>query len=216
MSQKHAIVCDIIRMRNNYKTIDDTILKSLRARSSASVINPKHFEGVGSAPAVRQALSRLVKSGKIRRIRRGLYDLPRSHPVMGQTQPDIKAAVRALMEGSQAQWQFSGAYAANALGLSEQVPAKIVVLTNGASRKVLLGKLQIVFRHAGPRNLLGAGHAAGLVFQALRYLKGSSDIARHVNYLKRKLDSETKSELGKLAPMMPAWMQPLVQTILKR
>ncbi len=104
-----------------------------------------------------QALSRLVKAGKIRRIHRGLYDLPRQHPIIGQTAPDIIATVRALMEGSHAQWQFTGAYAANALGLSDQVPAKIVILTDGLPRRVSLEKLTLVFRRAAPRNLLGAG-----------------------------------------------------------
>ena len=99
---------------NASETIDELILRSIRARRSASVSSAKQFEGVGKPAAVRQALSRLAKAGKIRRIRQRLYDLPRKHPIIGQTAPDPMAAVRALMEGSQAQWQVSGAYAANA------------------------------------------------------------------------------------------------------
>jgi Family of unknown function (DUF6088) len=146
--------------------IDVSILRSMRSSRGASVFSPRHFDGVGNPDAIRQALSRLVKAGTIRRIRRGLYDLPRQHPIIGQTAPDIMATVRALMDGSQAQWQFSGAYAANALGLSDQVPAKIVILTNGVPRRVSLGKLTLVFRRAAPRNLLGAGQPAGLAIQA--------------------------------------------------
>jgi hypothetical protein len=179
------------------------------------VLSAKHFEGFGSAAAVRQALSRLVRAGKIRRIRRGLYDLPRQHPIIGQTAPDIMATVRALMEGSQAQWQFSGAYAANALGLSDQVPAKIVIYTDGVARRVALGKLLLAFRHAAPRNLLGAGRPAGLVIQALRYLHGSPDTAQHVTHLRKHTDAATKADLKSLAPRMPAWMRPLVQQIVR-
>src|SRR6266404_4579621 len=112
-------------MKTAAQPIDVSILRSMRSSRGASVFSPRHFDGVGSPDAIRQALSRLVKAGKIRRIRRGLYDLPRQHPIIGQTAPDIMATVRALMDGSHAQWQFSGAYAANALGLSDQVPAKI-------------------------------------------------------------------------------------------
>ena len=107
--------------------------------------------------AVAVALHRLVKAGTIRRIRRGLYDLPRPHPIIGQTAPNIMATVRALMDGSHAQWQFTGAYAANALGLSDQVPAKIVIQTDGVPRRVSLGKLTLLFRRVAPRNLFGAG-----------------------------------------------------------
>jgi hypothetical protein len=185
----------------------------MRAAPAASVSSPRHFADVGSAEAVRKALSRLVKAGKIQRIRRGLYHLPRLHPIIGQTGPDIMATVRALMEGSHAQWQFTGAYAANALGLSDQVPAKIIILTDGIPRKVALGKLTLVFRRAAPRNLLGAGRRAGLVIQALRYLKGSPEMEKHVTRLRRDFDSGTKKDLAALAPKLPAWMQPLAQEI---
>src|SRR6266481_2361147 len=131
---------------NNTQNADAAILRSMRASPNASVFSPRHFSAFGNQQTIRQALSRLVQVGKIRRIRRGLYDLPRSHPIMGQTAPDITATVRALMEGSNARWQFTGAYAANALGLSDQVPAKVIILTDGVPRRVALGKLMLVFR----------------------------------------------------------------------
>jgi hypothetical protein len=142
--------------------------------------------------------------------------LPRPHPITGQTAPNIMATVRALMEGSHAQWQFTGAYAANALGLSDQVPAKIIILTDGVPRRIALGKLTLVFRRAAPRNLLGAGGRAGLVIQALRYLKGSPDMARHVAHLKKSLDADTKKDLGTLAPNLAAWLRPVAQQIAER
>ena len=173
----------------------------------------RHFEHLGSPPAVRQTLSRLVRAGIIRRVTRGIYDLPRQHPIVGQTAPDITSTVRTLMQASRAQWQFSGAYAANALGLSDQVPAKIVILTNGVSRRVLLGKLILSFRHASPRNLLGAGRTSGLVIQALRYL-GKGEITPHRRtHLKRVLDARTKTDLQFLQPKLPAWMRPMIQQI---
>jgi hypothetical protein len=123
------------------------------------------------------------------------------------------ATVRALMNGSHAQWQFSGAYAANALGLSDQVPAKIVILTDGVPRRVSLGKLVLDFRRAAPRNLMGAGRRAGLVIQALRYLHGSPEMLQHVARLKGVLDTKTKKDLASLAPKLTAWMRPLAEEI---
>ena len=188
----------------------------MRSSRGASVFSSRHFDRVGSQDAIRQALSRLVKAGKIRRIRRGLYDLPRSHPITGQTAPNIMGTVRALMDGSHAQWQFTGAYAANALGLSDQVPSKIIILTDGVPRRVSLGKLTLVFRRAAPRNLLGAGQRAGLVIQALRYLHTSPEMARHVAQLKKTLDADTKHDLVALAPKLTAWMRPLAQLIAEK
>ena len=197
------------------QTIAEDILRSLRARPTASVLSPRHFESFGRPDAIRKALSRLVKEGKVRRILRGLYDLPRTHPIIGKTAPDIMATVRALMEGSHARWQFTGAYAANALGLSEQVPAKIVIVTDGVPRRVSLGKLALVFRRAAPRNMLGAGRRSGLVIQALRYLHGSPDMPRHAARLKKDLDQDTKRDLAALVPKLPAWMRPLAQEIVQ-
>jgi hypothetical protein len=185
----------------------------MRGKPAGSVFSARHFADFGSPSAVRKALSRLTKGNKIRRIRRGLYDLPRSHPIVGQTGPDVMATVRALMDGSHAQWQFTGAYAANAFGLSDQVPAKVVILTDGVPRRVALGKLMLVFRRAAPRNLLGAGTPAGMVIQALRYLQGSPVMAKHVGKLKRDLDARTKKDLAALTPKLPAWMRPLAQEI---
>ena len=200
-------------MEKTTQRIDKKILRSIRAQQTASVVSAKHFTDFGSQDAVRKAFSRLVKAGKIRRIRRGLYDLPRSNPIVGKTAPDIKATVKALMDGSHAQWQFTGAYAANALGLSDQVPAKAIILTDGVPRRVALGKLVIVFRRAAPRNLLGAGRRAGLVIQALRYLKGGAGMPKHIAKLKKDLDAQTKKDLTILTPELPAWMRPLAQQI---
>ena len=185
----------------------------MRDTRSAAAFSPGYFQAFGSPSVVRQVLSRLVKAGKIRRIRQGLYDLPRPHPVVGQTAPDPMAAVRALMEGSSAQWQVSGADAANLLGLSEQVPGRIVILTNGVSRRVALGKLTLVFRRAAPCNLLGAGRPAGLVIQAMRHLRESGLEPARLGQLRKRLDAETRSELAALTPKLPAWMRPIVERL---
>ena len=130
------------------QTIANRVLNRIRGSGADSVFSPNQFLDLGSRSAVGVVLHRLVKAKKIRRIRRGLYDLPRQHPIVGQTAPNIMATVRALMKGSQAKWQFTGAYAANALGLSDQVPAKIIIMTDGVPRKVSLGKLTLAFRRA--------------------------------------------------------------------
>ena len=177
------------------------------------VFSAKDFTRFGNAPAISQALGRLTKQGKLRRVRHGLYDLPRSHPLLGQTSPDPTAVVKALMKGTSARWQFSGAYAANQLGLSEQVPAKILVLTDGTPRRVPLGKLTLIFRHAAPRNLLAAGRPAGLVIQALRHLHKIGLSPAHIDRLRQRLDVSTKTDLAALTPDLPAWMQPLIEHI---
>ena len=194
----------------NAQSIDDKILRSIRARRSASAFSAKDFRRFGKPAAIGQALARFAKSGRLRRIRHGLYDLPRPHPLIGQTPPDPMAVVRTLMADSSTQWQASGAYAANLLGLSDQVPSKIVILTDGAPRRVPIGKLTLIFRRTAPRNLPGAGRPAGLVIQAIRHLRQTGMTPALIARLRRQLDAPTKTDLQTLTPKLPAWMQPIV------
>ena len=198
------------------QSIDERIIRSIKAGPRSSAHTTKDFLKFGHPPAVGQALSRLTRAGRLRRIRQGVYDLPHNHPLLGQTSPDPNAVVAALMKDSGARWQFAGAYAANQLGLSEQVPTQIVVLTDATPRRVSLGKLTLQFRHTAPRNLLGAGKPAGLVIQALRHLHKIGLSADAVNQLRQKLDTPTKQHLAKLTPDLPAWMRPIIDQIVAR
>jgi hypothetical protein len=194
------------------QSIDDKILRSIRAKRSARAFTAKDFTRFGHRPAIWQALAQLVKTGQLRRIRQGLYDLPRPHPLVGQTAPDPMGVVRTLMADSDAIWQPSGAYAANLLGLSEQVPARIIILTNGVPKKVSLGKLTLDFRRTAPRNLLGAGRPAGMVIQAVRHLRGNLT-PKAVDRLRHQLDLAAKEELRDLNPKLPEWMRPLIHQL---
>lgn len=204
---------DKTSMKKRHQSIDDKIIRSISARIPASVFSTKDFLVFGNPPAVGQALARLAKAGTLVRVRHGLYYLPRPHPTLGQTSPDPTAVVDALMKGNGARWQYSGPYAANRLGLSEQVPAKIIVLTDGTPRRVALGKLTLIFRHVAPRSLLGSGRPAGLVIQALRHLKKIGLISTAVARLRQRLDAATKTDLTALAPSLPVWMQPIIGDI---
>lgn len=204
-------------MKKAYKLqpIDEIILKSVRATKSASTFSAKDFSKLGNPAAVRKALERLSKRNLLRRVHRGFYDRPHAHPLLGQTAPDPMGLVRGMMKGSGAHWQASGAYAANLLHLSDQVPSKIVILTDGVPRKVRLGNLTLDFRRAAPRNLLGAGKPAGLVFQALRYLRPSGITPAIMARLQRELDPQTKAALKSFATNLPEWMRPIIEQIVK-
>src|SRR5690606_18697636 len=109
--------------------------------------------------------------------------------------------------------QPSGAYAANLLGLSEQVPAKVVFLSNGASKRVTLGNLVIELRRATPRQMATAGRTSGLVIAALRYLGKAQITPEHLARLRTVLSPEDRQRLGRDLMHAPAWMHPLLRAI---
>jgi predicted transcriptional regulator of viral defense system len=85
-------------------------------------------------------LAELARKGTVRRIRRGLYDLPRVNPALGGTlSPDIDEAARAIVQRQRWTIVPDGAWAANLLGLSTQVPSKIIYLTDGPNNEVPIG-----------------------------------------------------------------------------
>jgi len=185
----------------------------VKSSAQGAVFTPKAFSDLGNRAAVDQALSRLSKAGKIRRISRGVYDVPKNHPTLGPLSPDPDAVARAIADQSGYRLQPTPARAANALGLSSQVPAQIVYLIDGSSRKIKVGNRIIHFQHAGPRALLGAGTPEGVALQAIRAFGPHHLSAAIIQQLRQNLPSAAKTGLKKLAHHAPRWMASAIDAV---
>lgn len=131
----------------------------------------KDFLDIASRGSIDMALSNLLRAGTIRRIRRGLYDFPKMNLLLGGTlTPDVDEAVHALARRHRWEIVPEGAWAANLLGLSTQVPTKIVYLSDSPNKQVTIGRRTIYFKHARPQALIGYDAKSALVVQALRHL----------------------------------------------
>jgi len=194
-------------------SITDQVLKSIQDRGRGTVVTPKDFLDLGSRAAVDQALSRLARSGRIRRLARGLYDYPRQSPRLGELAPSPDAVARAVARAADSRIMDSGAAAANRLGLTAQVPAKLVYLTDGPSRKVRIGRQVIALRHAAPRTFVGAGGASGTVIQALRHLGRAHIDDAVVQTLRRKLSDDDRRAVARDAIHAPGWMRPILDRL---
>jgi len=156
--------------RKSSSSIDSRVLAAIHGRGRGSVFVPAEFLDIGGREAIDTALHRFVRNGTIRRLARGVYDFPKQHPVLGARQPWAEAVAKALAGRDRTRLQLAGAYAANALGLSEQVPAKAVSLTDGPSRTGKIGSTAIQLRRTTAKNMAAAGRLSGLLIQALRQL----------------------------------------------
>ena len=154
----------------------------------------------------------MAKAGKLRRLARGLYDFPKVHPKLGALSPTPDDVARALARETGSQAQIAGAHAANALGLSMQVPAKSLYLTDGPSRRIVLGKRVVDLRHASPKHLIAPGSPAGTVVQALRHV-GPMRAADVAQIATRRLSTSDKRVLASSAVRAPAWMRPTLISI---
>ena len=189
------------------------ILARMKSEAPGTVFGPRIFADLGNRAAVDQSLGRLAKAGKIRRISRGVYDIPKTHPTFGILSPDPDAIAKSIAAQAGYRLQPTPAHAANALGLSTQVPAQIVYLTDGSSRKIKVGKQTIHFRHAGPRVLLGAGTSAGVALQAMRAFGPDHLTAGIIQQLRQALPSDAKNGLKELAHYAPHWMTSAIDAV---
>jgi len=197
------------------ESIENKIFNRIIGKKKGWVFTPSHFLDLGNRAAIDQALSRLVRSGNIRRLVRGLYNYPEQHPDLGVLPANVDRIAKALAEKDNLKIQPTGAYAANLLGLSEQVPAKVVFLTDGNARIVRLGKLSIRLKKTTPKNMATAGRMSGLVIQALRYLGKKHVDNKIIDILRRKLSNEDKSQLINDIRYAPAWIGTIFQRLQK-
>jgi hypothetical protein len=189
------------------------MLARIQARGDGWVFSPGDFIDLGKRPAVDKALSRMAAGGSIRRVVRGVYDVPREHPILGITAPSIDQVAKAVAGKGGTRLQPTGAYAANLLGLSDQVPAKVVFLTDGRSKRIQLGKLSIVLKQTSPRSMATAGTVSGVVIQALRYLGKTHVTDETVRRLDGRLSADDRKQLLKDLAFAPAWVADIMRRL---
>ncbi len=201
---------------NVINPIENKMLARIRQRGAGWVFSPSDFLHFGSRHAVDKALSRMATKGSIRRLARGLYDYPRQHPVMGMLAPSPDSVAKALADKNATRLQPSGAYAANLLGLTEQVPAKIVFLTDGISKRVKIGRQEITLKRTSPRNMATAGRLSGIVIQALRYIGKSHMNDEMLRSLMQKIKHEDRKQLLKDVVYAPAWIANIMRQLARK
>ena len=185
-------------------TLPKIILLQAHSLPEGGVLSPKEFLHLGSRSAVDQAFSRLAKAGKLLRVARGAYAAPVSSR-FGSRAPAPEKVVQALAEQSGEIVVPHGASAANALGLTQQVPIREVYLTSGRTRKLKLGRSEVLVKHA-PRWMLALGaRPAGAAVRALAWI-GPSHAGESLTTLHRTLSHAEWQALASARASLPGWM----------
>ncbi len=98
-----------------------------------------------------------------------------------------------------------GAAAANAFGLTTQVPVRSVFLTSGRCRTVTLGEQRVELRYAPAWQLMLPGHPAGDAIRGLAWL-GEERAAEALPHLRRRLSPSALAQLAEMRPGVPTWL----------
>lgn len=194
-------------------TVSEKISKRVKKMGLGSVFSRADFLDLGTTDNVGMILGRMQNAGKIRRVGRGLYELPRIHPMLGKLSPQPETIVEAALRRSGSRHQPSGAQAANLLQLTEQVPARTVYQTDGASKTIKGGQRTIELQHRSPRRMAAAGRMSGIVFAALREIGPRNVTPERVAGLRKLLTRRDRRRLIKDLRLAPAWMHPHLRRI---
>ncbi len=201
--------------------LKSNIAAQIDAVGPGQVWVPTDFAQLGNRDAIDKTLQRMVQAGDLRRIDRGLYDKPTINRLTKRpTTPDYRAVMEAIARRDQLRLLVDGMTAANDLGLTDAVPARVTVHTDARRRTIQLDKLTIEFKQTAPSRLYWAGRPAMRVVQALHWLKDTliSDRDRIQGRLTQVLadpahGAAIRQDLIDGFSAMPAWMQSLVREL---
>ena len=211
-------------MPNHLSSIPAAIRDRVSVPAKPHVWTPDDFADLGPRTAVDQALHRLVASKHLRRIARGLYDTPQPNRLTGKsTHPDPRDVIDALARKGNVRVVVDGITAANDLGLTDAVPARITVLTDGRLRPITLGKLTLDFKHAAPSRLYWAGRPAMRFVQALHWLRDmlpsdDGSLRKRLVSILRDPDhgQSIQDDLRSGLSALPEWMRVIVRDVLQQ
>jgi hypothetical protein len=213
-------------MLNPTPVLKSLIIQRISQAPAATVWTPVDFLDLGNRDAVDKTLQRMVASGDLRRIDRGLYDQPRFNALTGPpAAPDYRSVIDAVGRRDQVRVLIDGMTAANDLGLTNAVPGQVIVHTDGRLRPIQLGNLTIQFKLTAPSKLYWAGHPAMRIVQALYWLRDSIKDGTQVGQdaVKAKLTRllQDSSQAGQILDdlrsglhTVPAWMQQWIRELL--
>ncbi|MDA0686286.1 MAG: DUF6088 family protein [Bacteroidetes bacterium] len=191
------------------------IIARIRAHGRGFVFSTKLFSSLtDDSASVRTALTRLVQKKSIRRLSHGLYDFPIVHPQLGALVPSVENVINAIKSADAIEVQATGAYAANLLGLSTQIPMRIELYTNGPRRKIRFGNQEIILKPTTPKNMIGAGTKAGLILHALRQIGQNNVTDEMINQIKSKIIDADIKHIKKQIPYAPAWISKIMRTLI--
>ena len=197
------------------KSIHQQIVQTIRDFKQGTIFFPEQFNQVGNNDAVRQTLSRICKEGLIIRLSQGVYLYPIVDKELGVLYPSVDTIAKAIALRDKARIIPTGIYALNRLGLSNQVPMKVVYLTDGIPRKINIAEQTITFKQTAPKNFAYKGEITPLVVSALKEIGKDRVSNAETLQIQKMLKYEPKEVVLSDAQIAPRWITNVIMSIIK-
>lgn len=190
--------------------VENKIAEALKTFKKGSILFVDDFLDYGNPESVKKALLRLKRKEFLVRLAHGIYLYPKIDKELGVLFPSTEDIAKAIARRDKARIVPTGVHALNKLGLSTQVPMKVVYLTDGAARTVKVGKRTISFKKASPKNLLAQGEISSLVIQALKAIGRKQLGDETIEKIHKILAKEKEENIIHDAKLAPAWINKIL------
>lgn len=190
--------------------VENRIAEALKTFPKGSVLFVDDFLDYGNPESVKKALLRLKEKEVLARLAHGIYLYAIIDKELGVIYPSTEEIAKAIARRDRARIVPTGVQALNKLGLSTQVPMKVVYLTDGAARSIKVGKRTITFKKTSPKNLLAKGEISSLVIQALKTIGHNKVDDNTIEKIQTILKNEKKENIINDAKLSPAWINKIL------
>jgi hypothetical protein len=198
------------------QTIEHKILSRIYGNGRGWAFSQADFADLGIRSAIDQTLHRREKEGLIRRVIRGIYDYPRhSDFLQAKVSPDIDQVAHALARKFAWRIQPDGATAQNLLGLSTQVPARAVYLSDGPDRTYVIGKTSLAFEHTVLKEAGFKLRESSLIAQALRAFGEERISPTIITRIRKQFDPALRRRILLDTKTATGWIYAAIQEIAK-
>ena len=198
------------------KSIGNQLITAIHRQKPGKLFFSNDFMHIGSAEAVNMAFSRLAKAKELERLGKGIYLYPKQDPELGTLYPSLETVAEAIAEKEKVKIKPTGASALNKLGLSTQVPMKVIYLTDGSPRKIKVGNGTITFKRVPPKKLAAKGQLTFLAIQALLEMGKPAVNDAVIKRLTEVLKKEGSETILKDAKLAPGWIASIFYSIAKK
>ncbi|HDL63959.1 MAG TPA: hypothetical protein ENH12_01075 [Proteobacteria bacterium] len=196
------------------QSIENKIYRRICGNGRGWTFSNNEFSDIGSPASIDIALHRLYKSGKIRRVFRGIYDYPKYSDLLGQwLSPDIDRTAHALARRSGWRIQPSGNTALNLLGISTQVPARFIYLSNGPNRIYRIGGIDLTFKKTTLKEAALQHRESALLVQAIKALTSQNNIDEFINLARKRFSISERKRILKDTRYITDWIVEIIRRI---
>lgn len=195
--------------------IEAKVAAKLEILPKGSVLFVDDFLDYGNPESIKKALLRLKEKGLLVRLAHGIYLYPKSDKELGILFPSTEEIAKAIARRDKSRIVPTGVQALNKLGLSTQIPMKVVFLTDGTARSIKVGKRTITFKRTSPKNLLPKGEISSLAIQALKTIGQNKVDDDTLKKLQTILEKEMKENILHDAKLAPAWINKILMQAIR-